>query len=55
MAEETNVRKENSKCKKKEGGGEKARKNTLPTKKGWGKKRAVEGGKQEDILLYEDV
>jgi hypothetical protein len=49
MAEETNGRKESSKCKK-------GRKNTLPTKKeGREKKRTVEGEKQEDILLNEDV
>jgi hypothetical protein len=56
MAEETNGRKESIRCKK-EGKKEKERKNTLPGKKkgGEGRERTVEGGKQEDILLNEDV
>lgn len=54
MAEETNGRKESSKCKKGRRG--KRKEKYPPDKKGGReKKRTVEGEKQEDILLNEDV
>lgn len=54
MAEETNGRKEISKCKKGRRG--KKKEKYPPDKKGRGeKKKRVQGEKQEDILLNEDV